>query len=213
MTGQKYHTTTALIAVNVAIFFYGVMTGTQPELIATYAFSGEKVLAHRFDVFILSGFLHDGITHLTYNMLFLWIFGRTCEEVFGAAKTLGIYGAAMVLGSLFFAAVFPQEAAVGASGGVAGLIAAGMLVEPGRPVHADAPHLPVVLLAVAFILPTAINAFSLAENVANIAHIGGVFAGTILAFLWAPDRAENGAWAVIVFGAALLVLSMVQVFG
>lgn len=199
--------TTLLAAVNVGVFAAGVAFGLHGWLVERSAFALGPFMAGEYGRILASGFVHAGIPHLAYNVVFLVLFGRTCEEVFGGPRTLLIYLLGVVAGAAAFGALFPESAAIGASGGVFGLMAAGTLVEPGRPVHGRFLPLPISLVAVVYLLPAVGNAFDLAGNVANIAHVGGAVAGSALAFLWERERAEKGIWAVIGFTVLVLALT------
>ncbi len=189
---KTYPLTRFLVMTNALVFLFGAVYGVHNGLVQVYGFSMENAFMQQWELFVTAGFLHSDLVHLLYNMAFLWVFGRVCEDTFGRWKTGIIYIAAMVAGSLFFGILFPQQTAIGASGAVSGLVAAAILVEPGRDIYPATGSMPIVLLAVLFLIPTMVNAFNLAGNTANIAHIGGVFAGAILAFGWRPQQAwEN----------------------
>lgn len=197
--------TGTLIAVNVAVFLGAVLTGTHAALIERFGFVGALVAGGDVGRAIVSGFLHTDAAHLLYNMLFLGVFGAACEEELGPWRTVLVYAAGLFAGELFFALLFPAASAVGSSGAVFALLMAGILVEPGRPVHPRVPF-PVSILGVVYLLPAAANAFSLADNVANIAHVGGAVAGGVLAFRWEPRKAREGLWVAVAL--ALLVLAL-----
>lgn len=203
----RYPVTALLAAANVLVFAGGVALGVHGWLVERAAFALGPVLTGEYGRILASGFVHAGPAHLTYNAVFLVLFGRACEEVFGGPRTLAIYLAGVVAGAVAFGVLFPSASAIGASGGVFGLMAAGMLVEPGRPVHRTVLPLPISLVAVVYLLPAVGNAFDLAGNVANIAHVGGAVAGSALAFMWERERAEKGLWAVIGFTVLVLALT------
>ncbi|MFB6265621.1 MAG: rhomboid family intramembrane serine protease [Candidatus Nanohaloarchaea archaeon] len=196
---RKYPVTYLLAAVNICFFVSAAYLGLLGELVHYYGFSLANVMEGNYISLVVSGFLHTGLPHLFYNSVFLVLFGRAVEEEFGHVKTVAVYFAGMFAGEAFFAALFPTASAVGASGAVFGLMAAGTLVEPGRPVHEKFLPLPISLIGVLYLLPAVGNAFSLAGDVANIAHVGGAVAGSVLAFLWRPEQAKKGVWAVAGF--------------
>lgn len=214
MSEKKYPVTNFLITVNVLIFTAGLLLNVHISLIEFYSFSLEKILQQRWDVFFTSGFLHSDPLHIMYNMLFLWIFGRACEEEFGTAKTVTIYFSSMILGSFLFGILFPEQAAIGASGAVSGLVAAAVLVEPGKDIHPTISSFPIAFLALAFLLPTTMNAFSLAGNTANIAHVGGALGGALFALLLKPKQAWKNVrnlWIIWAAIAVMLVLVLITV--
>ncbi len=210
---QQYPLTNLLIAANVLVFFGGISTGMYPELVELYAFEMEKLVAQQWSALVVSGFLHSDIGHLLFNMMFLWVFGRVCEEALGVWKTLIIYGVSMVTGSVFFGVLFPSEAAIGASGAVSGLIAAAILIEPGQDIHPRIESFPIVFLALVFLFPTAMNAFNVADNVAHVAHVGGAAAGAVFAVLWYRERSLQNMrdlWFFWVFFGVIILLLLIS---
>ena len=80
---------------------------------------------------IPSMFTHASIFHLLGNMYFLWILGDNVEDVLGAAKFLFIYFAAGIIGFIVSGLVGPFHVPhVGASGAIAGIMAAYVLLFP-----------------------------------------------------------------------------------
>ena len=78
-------------------------------------------------------FLHVDWLHLAGNMLFLWVFGDNIEDVLGWWRYILFYVACGVTAALFFVWLGPQTSEaplIGASGAVAGIIAAYFLLFP-----------------------------------------------------------------------------------
>ena len=78
---------------------------------------------------LLSMFMHGGISHLLGNLLFLWLFGTLAEDVLGPRLFLAFYFAgnagATILDWLMTAAASPDALnvpRVGASGAIAGIM-------------------------------------------------------------------------------------------
>jgi membrane associated rhomboid family serine protease len=71
-------------------------------------------------------FLHAGVLHLGFNMLFLWTVGGLLERTLGAGRFLVLYLLAGVAAALAHAAMNPgsTQPAVGASGAIAGVMGA-----------------------------------------------------------------------------------------
>ncbi|MBZ9937331.1 rhomboid family intramembrane serine protease [Mesorhizobium sp. BR1-1-16] len=82
--------------------------------------------------FITSSFLHGDIWHLAGNMLFLWVFGDNVEDAMGHWRFILFYFLCAIGGGLAHVAVAPGSdmALIGASGSVAGVIAAYFLLHP-----------------------------------------------------------------------------------
>jgi len=211
---DDYPLTQFLIATNSLIFIVAAVSGSYPGVLQQYTFSMEQIWQGQLAAVITSGFLHSDVPHLLYNMFFLWVFGRACEAVFGTWRTAGIYITAMAAGSLFFGLLFPEQTAVGSSGAVSGLVAAAILTEPGRDIYPTTGAMPIVVLAVLFLIPTVLNAFNLANNTANIAHVGGAFGGAVLTYMWRPDQAWKNMrelWPLWTGIGVVVLLLIVQV--
>jgi membrane associated rhomboid family serine protease len=84
-----------------------------------------------------SMFLHGGWFHLGGNLLFLWIFGNNVEDLLGRVRYLLLYLSCGVAAALIQAAADPlsEIPMVGASGAIAGVLGAYLLVYPRANVH------------------------------------------------------------------------------
>ncbi|MEE8341468.1 MAG: rhomboid family intramembrane serine protease [Candidatus Neomarinimicrobiota bacterium] len=84
-----------------------------------------------------SMFMHGGIAHIFGNMLFLWIFGDNVEGAFGHMKFAIFYilcGIGAAAGQIFID-VNSMVPMIGASGAIAGVLAAYMLRYPRARIH------------------------------------------------------------------------------
>ncbi|MGZ5337474.1 MAG: rhomboid family intramembrane serine protease, partial [Solirubrobacterales bacterium] len=79
-----------------------------------------------------SMFMHGGLLHIAFNMLFLWIFGNNVEDAMGRVKFAIFYLAAGVAALYSQAAIDPSATVptIGASGAVAGVLGAYALLHP-----------------------------------------------------------------------------------
>ncbi len=82
---------------------------------------------------ITATFIHVNIFHLASNMIFLWAFGRRIEDACGAWRYLGFYLVCGLSADLISTVIRNGELipGIGASGAVAGLMGAYMLLFPG----------------------------------------------------------------------------------
>src|SRR4029077_8870043 len=197
--------TYALIALNVLFFFVEQSGGD--AFVGTWAFVPSRFLANPFSDFLTlftSMFMHAGWLHLGGNMLYLWIFGDNVEDEFGHVKYLLFYLLAGI------AATFAQFAAasgsnvpnVGASGAIAGVLGAYILMFPnarinvllGRQVVAM-PALIVLGFWIVLQLVSGVGTISTTSadvgGVAYMAHVGGFAAGFLMAFLF-RGRSRGG---------------------
>lgn len=148
----------------------------------------------RFSSLVTSMFMHGGWGHLLGNLLFLWVFGNNIEDSMGHLRYVGFYLLAGVLAALvhvFFAAA-SQVPTVGASGAIAGVMGAYILLYPTTRIHTWVPpifflRLPAFLLLGYWIFVQVwmgMAALDPAEQarggVAFWAHVGGFAAGLLL---------------------------------
>ena len=133
-------------------------------------------------------FFHADIFHLLGNMLFLWVFGDNVEDAMGHVKFLFFYLACGVFAGLFHAWMLPGSDVplIGASGAVAGVIAAYLMLHPRVGVWVLAfKFIPLrisagLVLGIWIVLQVVMIAVSDASPTAWWAHIGGLLAGAAL---------------------------------
>lgn len=158
--------------------------------------------------FLTSLFLHGNWQHLIMNMWFLWIFGDNVEDRMGRLPFLMFYLACGLLATFLQWFFDPNLAipVVGASGAIAGVLAAYFFLYPLERVVVWIPilFLPIVVHvpAIAFLglwvliqlhsATTAMIFGGVAVDVAWWAHLGGFIAGSVLYRLFLhKDQAEK----------------------
>jgi membrane associated rhomboid family serine protease len=79
-----------------------------------------------------SMFMHGGILHIAFNMLFLWIFGNNVEDSMGRPRFLLFYLLAGIVAAYTQSLVSTNstEPAIGASGAIAGVLGGYLLLYP-----------------------------------------------------------------------------------
>ena len=149
---------------------------------------------------LTSMFLHGGLVHLVGNMLFLWIFGNNVEDALGRLRFLGFYlGAGVVAAAVQTLATAVQAAPlpagdatallsvpmVGASGAIAGVLGAYLVIFPRARVQTLVVffilYLPAWLfIGLWFLYQVGAVVYGGAPGVAVFAHVGGFLAGLLL---------------------------------
>ena len=137
---------------------------------------------------VSSIFLHGGWLHLIGNMLFLWVFGDNVEDAMGHVRFAVFFLACGLVASFAHVVSVPQSSTplVGASGAVAGVLGAYLLLHPRVKVLVLAFNripirLPAYVLLLAWIAFQILSVATGADpSVAWWAHIGGFVAGMIL---------------------------------
>lgn len=199
--------TKALIVINVLVFL--LVFSMPPEMrdatIEAFAFSqGTALQVWRW---VTNLFLHASASHLFFNMLGLYFFGKILEQELHPSWFLATYFIAGFLGNFAFL-LTSTEFVVGASGAMFGIMGAAMLLNPVKKVHLYVFPLPLAIVAIAFVIfETFVVLFqpSFADaNVANISHVAGILTGAIFAFFHAPKKASKGIM-VLIFALILLI--------
>lgn len=125
-------------------------------------------------------FLHspNGLMHILFNMLFLWMFGTEVERAWGTKTFLKYYFLCGIGGALTTSLLFWNSTTIGASGAVFGVMLAYGMMFPNRQILF---WFLFPMRAISFvILCIAIELFSLLsvdDGVAHIAHLGGMLFG------------------------------------
>ena len=189
--------TYALVALNVLFFFVELSGGE--AFIMKWAFVPSRFLADPVAGLLTlfsSMFMHAGWVHLGGNMLYLWIFGDNVEDRFGHFKFAIFYllcGLAATFAQLAFS-LKSNVPNVGASGAIAGVLGAYILLFPKGKVRVlQGQGVMQVPALVAIGLWIVLQFFSGIGSIANtadtggvayMAHIGGFIAGFVLTFLF-----------------------------
>jgi membrane associated rhomboid family serine protease len=207
--------TVLLITLNVLAFLYELSLGKALDVFIMqygavplrFILAGqmeEVSTVERFLPIFTSMFLHGGWLHLGGNMLYLWIFGDNVEDRLGHVRFLLFYLACGLAAALAQIYINPTSKIpmVGASGAVAGVLGAYLVLFPHARVLALIPivfffqivELPALLfLGFWFLMQFLNGAISITAatyatgGVAWWAHIGGFVSGVVLGYLF-PKR-------------------------
>ena len=196
-----------LIAANIFIFFAFQKTssgeaisfslGLIPAVVNDLAVLPEEAVWVPEDLtYITYAFLHGDTLHLLGNMLFLWVFGDNIEDAMGHVKYFIFYIVCAVIAGIAHSAFFSESNAslIGASGAVAGIVVAYLMLHPNMRVWVLAfGKIPLPISAMWCLGAwVAFQVFQLITNsesqVSWIAHVGGIAAGAVLLiFLKKPN--------------------------
>ena len=130
-------------------------------------------------------FLHQGIGHILFNMLALWMFGTEFERLWGTRRFLNFYffcgvgaGLCVILGNYLFGN--PEIGTVGSSGAIFGILLASAVMWPDRQmlfyflIPIKMKYFVAIIGAIAFL-----NSFNPASPVSDVAHLGGMLFGYV----------------------------------
>ena len=202
-SGRTPYVTYILMALNIGIFLsYFTLLSDQRAIGAFYyewaLFPARISAGVGFEGLITSMFLHGGWMHLAGNMLFLYIYGDNIEVEMGHIPYLIFYLLAGVAAGLALGMFEPTSMVpmVGASGAIAGVMGAYLLLYPKAKVDIliifivcfrSFPIPAWIMLALWFAMQFigGLGANPLEGGVAYWAHAGGFIAGILLALpLW-----------------------------
>jgi membrane associated rhomboid family serine protease len=199
--------TRVLLLLNVVVWLYIVYLARTPGALdaffARYAFDWSEMRgaiasgslgSGTFVPLVTHMFVHGGWFHVLGNMLYLWIFGDNVEDALGSAVFLGFYllcGVVAAIGQGLFAA----GPIVGASGAIAGVLGAYLLMFPTARISTlvflgifiTVIDLPAIIVIGLFIVVQIVDAIAelriavpAAQHIAYFAHVFGFVAGMLL---------------------------------
>ncbi|HJR79762.1 MAG TPA: rhomboid family intramembrane serine protease [Anaerolineales bacterium] len=190
-----------LILANVLVFLYELQLG--PPALEAFIFQWGVIPAElagnpstEWRTVFTSMFLHGGWFHIISNMWVLFIFGDNVEASMGGGRYLVFYLLSGVAAVLLQTYVLPTNAnpMIGASGAVAGVLGAYLILFPRSRVASLVPilfiftiiEIPAVLFLVFwFVSQLYSGLFAIqGSGIAWWAHVGGFIFGVLMVFLF-----------------------------
>lgn len=184
-----------LLLANVLVSGYALFF--DESLVDRLAFKPRQILHHgQYQRLLTAGFVHVSGSHLLFNMITLYFFGRPMEWVLGPGKFLALYFGAELAAhglSLVLHRDTANYAAVGASGAISGVLFGYCLFSPLQPIYIFfvPVGIPAALFAVAYVF---LSMYAMRHGrdggmtggIAHEAHLGGALGGLILTILLEP---------------------------
>jgi membrane associated rhomboid family serine protease len=165
---------------------------------------------HEYWRLLTSGFLHDGLLHILFNMVFLYFIGRILEPAIGRLNFTVVYFVSLLSGS-FGALLFqPGSRTVGASTACFGLLGALIVVAHYRGIPIWQSGLGVTL-AINVVFSLSVNGISIGGHLGGI--VGGVIAGWLIVELDERRHMHAAALAGCAVVAVLSVVGAIAVAG
>jgi len=204
--GERPVVTPVLIALNVAVFAWTVVTSGSlsrnalSPLFAEWALVPGAVADGEWWRLITGGFLHFGPIHLLFNMWALWVIGRDVERALGRGRFLALYLVSLLGASTaVMLLTTPGANVAGASGAVFGLMGAlAVLLRRLRVPLGQVGGVIAVNLAITFLLP----------GISVAGHLGGLVTGAAVtaALVYAPAERRVPVQVGAVAGIAIVLL-------
>jgi membrane associated rhomboid family serine protease len=189
--------TTALVALNVLVYMWEVLSGTQfdnsQSLLDHGALDGAYVLQRgEWWRIVSGGFMHGGLAHIALNMFALWQLGTFVEAMLGPRRMLGIYTLSLFGGGLAVVYFSPNDITVGASGAIFGLFGALLAIgvrlgRRGRGLIAQTVPILVINLVFTFAVPF----------ISKAGHVGGLVTGFLAGLILFMTRAPEPVAVVV----------------
>jgi membrane associated rhomboid family serine protease len=210
--------TYTLIGINILVFIYEVLLGGQlNQFFQAYAVIPKEVVSGRdipplisplpiYTTLLTSMFMHGGFMHIAGNMLYLWIFGNNVEDEMGSVRFIIFYLICGLVASLAHIISSPASRvpSLGASGAIAGVLGAYLLLFPRQRVKVwmgllfGIVEMPAIIVIGMWGLLQFISGIgSLSQNTAQTggvaywAHIGGFVVGMALVFLFRKPKKKR----------------------
>ncbi len=197
--------TIGLIIINIAVFFLNQTGNADQVTVAQIALSfipsefegGPKIydtgIAIPESLTLFSyAFFHGDLFHLGGNMLFLWVFSDNVEDAMGHFKFFVFYLLCAAGGAMMhnLASQGSQIPLIGASGAIAGVLSAYLILHPKVKIWVLAfARIPLRIPAwIALVLWIGMQIFMLVsspdDEISWGAHVGGIIAGLVLVFMF-----------------------------
>ena len=185
--------TWGVAAVVCAISLYATLSASW--LVATLGFIPAQAGRYAGLTFITAFFVHAGLIHLLGNMYFFIMLGNNVEDYLGPGRYALLLLAATVAGNLAHLAgqITPELPCVGASGGIAGVMACYALAYPEARFDVFSrwgfglrriPAYSVMGLWISLQIFGAWKQYTGFTHVSSLAHLGGALAGLLCFFCW-----------------------------
>ncbi len=172
--------TRTLIAINIVLFLYMVLTSNEESFINSFAVYGPFIRNGQYYRLITGGFIHGGILHLLFNCYALYIIGTQAENYFGKLKYIISDFLSLVSSSVLSMLFLGSEGlSVGASGAIFGLMGALLYfgyyyrVYLGNVLKSQILPLIIINLVIGFTPNSGID---------NAGHIGGLIGGLLTTY-------------------------------
>ncbi|RMZ58400.1 rhomboid family intramembrane serine protease [Chryseobacterium nematophagum] len=204
-----------LILIIIATAIISFIAFNNISIFEKYKFNVGAIQNRKEYIRLLSaGFLHADIMHLVFNMLTLYFFGPIVVQGFGNIGFLIIYFGSILLGNAFSLFIYqkqPWYSAIGASGGVSGILFSAIAMLPKIGIYFFFIPIPIPgfvfgLLYFGYSVYMMLNPRQ-HDNIGHAAHLGGAFFGVVYAIAIQPERAMENALYIGIMALPLIYLS------
>lgn len=176
-------------------------------IISITAFNNKKVIndlifspvdvqqRHQWYRFITCGLIHADFAHLAFNMITLYFFGRVMEQVYVEYFNLPKYTYLILYIVALIVSEIPsyikhrnnnEYRSLGASGAVAAIVFAFILIAPWATIYVFFIPVPAILYGVLFLVYSAYMSKKGKDNINHSAHLWGAVVGIVFTIIVQP---------------------------
>jgi len=206
--------TILIISLNMLVFIMQLLSGEDSRsIVYSYGAIPQNIIGFQSNqpipaslTIFTSMFMHGGVFHIAWNMLYFWIFGNNIEERLGHIRFILFYLFCGVVAALSHILLSPDSNVpmIGASGAVSGMLGAYILLFPTSQVrtivllgfYVTVVRIPALIVigiwAIIQVVSGLLSQGNAAQGgIAFFAHVGGFVAGLFTIKLWQPRRANK----------------------
>jgi len=170
-----------------AISLYGFYR--DPRLIHKFILHPYSTIRNnRWHTMVTSGFIHGDLMHLLFNMMTFYFFAFALESIVGWLSFIIIYFGSMVIAdipSILKNKDNPDYYALGASGGISGILFAFILFRPDIRMYLMLIPIPIPspIFGIFYLVWCWYAARNAKDNIGHDAHLWGALSGIILTII------------------------------
>jgi len=201
--------TIIIIAITAVVSFYAFNNRSffDRYKFSTYAITEMK----QIDRLLSSGFLHADLMHLIFNMLTLFFFADTIIAIMGNLLFVIIYLLAIIGGNLLTLWLYRRDmtyTAVGASGGVSGILFAAIALYPDMTLFIlPIPFpIPAWIFGIAYLAYSVYGMRNAIGNIGHAAHLGGAAIGFASSIILYPQIIQTHGYFLALMAVPLIAL-------
>ncbi len=142
----------------------------------------------KWHLLLTSGFIHNDLMHLVFNMLTFYFFAFSLESTIGITNFIIIYLGSMILShipTLLRHKNDWQYCSLGASGAISGILFSSIVIYPTNKIMMMPIPIPLpsAVFGVAYLVWCKFAARYSQDNINHDAHFAGAISGVILSFM------------------------------
>ena len=161
-----------------------LLVGDERSLIAAGFVKPLFIHNHEYWRILTGATVHGGFIHVIMNCYAFWMFGKLCELLSNRAHMAIVFLLSCIAGNLLSLYFLPQDASVGASGGIVGLLGYVTVYAFRRRRFVTAEFRKSLLVNIGLL---AVIGLILMNVVDNYGHLGGLIAGIVYALIQVPS--------------------------